>query len=151
MEQHVTPLETMRLASQGSLVTLPGFGDGDTITVRLRKPNMLTLLRSGKLPNELLNAAVDLFERAKKPGGTKFGEMADMVNMMAIFCEASLVEPTYKELTDNGIELTQEQMIYIFNFAQGGVKALKPFRDESGDSASPDDGGAVADTTESAA
>ena len=152
MEQTVTPLETMRLASQGSLVNIPGFGDGDTITVRLRKPNMLTLAKMGKIPNELLNEAMGLFEKQKKDKQNFSGdELSKIHDFMTIFCEACLVEPTYKQMTESGIELTQEQMTFIVSYAQGGVKSLKSFRDKSRDSVGTDDGGAVADTTESAA
>ena len=151
-EQTVTSLETMRLASQGSLVNIPGFGDGDTITVRLRKPNMLTLIKSGRIPNDLLQSATTLFEGQKKDkNGYTPEELTKVCDLMVLFCEACLVSPTYKEMTESGIELTQQQMTFIFNYSQGGVKSLNSFRDESRDSASPDDGGAVADTTESVA
>jgi hypothetical protein len=119
-ENSVTPLETARLASLGSLVTLPGFGNDDTFTVRLRKPNMLTLMKSGRLPNELLTAVTEMFQDMKNGKTFSSKEMAELCELMTIFCEASLVEPTYKELTDAGIELTQQQMTCIFNYTQVG-------------------------------
>jgi len=148
METSVTPLETIRLASMGSLVTIPGFSDGQTFNVRLRKPNMLTLIKLGKIPNELLNVAVELFEGKQKDGNKNYAEMC---GILAAFCEASLVEPTYKEMTDVGIELTMEQMMFIFKYTQGGVKSLKPFRDESADLQNTGDGNEVSVPTEHAA
>ena len=129
--QSVTPLETMRIASMGNIVTIPGFVDGETYNVRLRKPNMLTLLKAGKIPNELLGTATELFENAKKDDKKVYSpkDMADMFAMMDAFCEASLAEPTYKELKDAGVELTMEQMTFIFNYTQGGAKSLQPFRE----------------------
>ena len=147
----VTPLETMRLASQGNLVTIPGFGD-EHYTVRLRKPNMLSLIKSGKIPNELLTSAEGLFNNAKNgKKGYSGKDLADICSLMEAFCEACLVEPTYKELTDAGIELTQEQMQFIFSYSQGGVKSLKSFRGESGHSADDTDSANVSVPTESAA
>ena len=148
----VTPIETMRIASQGSLVTLPGFGDGDTITIRLRKPNILTLMKSGKIPNELLTTATELFE-GRKVGKKAYSatDLANFSDMMAVFCEASLVEPTYKEMQDNGIELTLQQMTFIFNYSQGGVKSLESFRGESANTTVAHDSGEVAVPTESVA
>ena len=152
MELQVTPIETMRIASQGSLVILPGFGNGDTITVRLRKPNILTLMKSGKMPNELFATATELFE-GKKSGKKTYSatDLANFSDMMAVFCEASLVAPTYKEMQDNGIELTLEQMTFIFNYAQGGVKSLESFRSESANSKTDTDGNEVSMPTESVA
>ena len=149
--QSVTPLETIRLASQGNLVDIPGFGD-ETFTVRLRKPNMLTLLKSGRIPNDLMNTATEMFSGAKNGKKSYSGkELSDICDLMLVFCEACLVEPTYKELTDAGIELTQEQMQFIFNYSQGGVKPLKPFRSESGNHKDSEDGGEVSVPTESVA
>jgi hypothetical protein len=149
----VTSLETIRLASMGSLATIPGFGNGDTITVRLRKPNMLTLIKTGKIPNQLLNTAVELFDGGKRDGkkGYSGKELEDICTIMTAFCEASLAEPTYKELTDAGVELTQEQMIFIFNYSQGGVKSLEPFREQSEDSVDRRNSHAMAVSTESVA
>ena len=145
MEMSVTPLETIRLASMGSLVTIPGFADGETFTVRLRKPNMLTLIKLGKIPNELLDGAVELFEGKQKDGKRDYSEI---YSILMAFCEASLAEPTYKEMAEAGIELTMEQMMFIFQYTQGGIKSLKPFRDESEDLRNTGDGDAVSVPTE---
>ena len=152
-EMNVTPLETMRIASMGSLVSIPGFGDGDFINVRLRKANLLSLAKMGKIPNELLNDAESLFAGGKKDGkkGHSPQELSAAYELMSLFCEACLVEPSYKEMKENGIELTQEQMQFILGFATGGLKSLKPFRNESGTSLDTGNGGTVANTTESAA
>ena len=151
--QSVTPLETIRLASMGTIIAIPGFGDGDTINVRLRKPNLLTLMKSGRIPNQLMGTATELFEGKKKTGNTGYSatELADIASLMTIFCEACLVEPSYKELTDSGIELTMEQMNFIVSYAQGGVKSLESFRSKSRDSQNTHDGGEMANQTEPAA
>ena len=43
-------------------------------------------------------------------------------------CEASFVEPTYKELKAAGVELTDEQYMFIFGYSQNGVADLESFR-----------------------
>ena len=40
------------------------------------------------------------------------------------------VEPSWSELKNAGIELTDEQYMFIFNYTQEGVKALEPFRED---------------------
>lgn len=147
---NVTPLETIRLASLGKMVVIPGFADGETFTVMLRKPNMLTLMKLGKIPNELMESANGLFDVGKNGNKQVYStkDLADICKIMEAFCEASLAQPTYKELMDLGIELTQEQVQFIFNYAVGGVKSIKPFRDESGDSRDHQHGGDVSMPTE---
>ena len=150
--QSVTPLETIRLASLGNLVDIPGFGDGETITVRLRKPNMLTLMKIGKIPNELMGVATELFEGKNmdiKDLSTE--KLSKICEIMMAFCEASLAEPSYKQLTESDIELTMDQMTFIFNYAVGRVKLLKPFRSEREHSDGVGDGGEVENTSELAA
>ena len=133
----VSSIEKMKLASAGNLVSIPGFADGETEVVRLRKPNMLTLMRSGKINNRLLASATELFDgkgKNDKKGYTP-EQMSEVCDLMICFCEAALVEPKYKDFTDADIELTMEQMMFIFNYAMKGVKTLEPFRQEQRDNA----------------
>ena len=146
----VTSIEKMRLASAGNLVSIPGFADGETITVRLRKPNMLTLMKSGRIPNNLLSSAIELFDgKGKQNKEYSPEQLSQICDLMTCFCEASLVEPKYKEMTDAGIELTMEQMRFIFDYAQGGVKKLEPFRPEQGNRENSGNGDSVEHTSES--
>lgn len=56
--------------------------------------------------------------------------MAQMFDVLELMAQETFVEPTYSEIKDAGIELTDEQMMFIFNYAQQGVKALESFRTE---------------------
>ena len=51
--------------------------------------------------------------------------------MMEVFAEASLVNPSYSQIKEIGLSLTENQLIGILQFAQGGVKALENFRMQS--------------------
>ena len=84
----------LKTRSQGNLVEIPGFGN-ETFTVRLRKPNMLTLLKSGKIPNDLMSTAEELFASTKNGKKSYSGkELSDLCNMMEAFCEACLLNTT---------------------------------------------------------
>ena len=133
----VTSIEKWKSASAGNLVSIPGFADKEPMVVRLRKPNMLMLIKSGKINNALLASAMELFDGKQKGNENKhtLEQLAEFCDLMACMCDASMVEPKYKDLTDNGIELTMEQMATIFNYTQGGVSDLEPFRKEQGDNA----------------
>ena len=134
--QSVTPLETIRIASQGNLVTIPGFDSNETFTVRLRRPNLFSFLKSGKIPNPLLETANGLFLGKGKGNNLSPKDMSDVYDLMSVFCNECMVEPTYKELTDAGVELTHEQMQAVMVYATGGVKPLKSFRGKPGNSTS---------------
>ena len=54
--------------------------------------------------------------------------MTKLFDIIDVICEASFVEPAYQELKDIGIELTDDQYMFIFNYTQNGVQALDSFR-----------------------
>ena len=51
-----------------------------------------------------------------------------MAEVLDIIAEASFVEPTYAELKEAGVQLTDEQLIFVFNYSQAGVSYLESFR-----------------------
>ena len=65
-----------------------------------------------------------------------FKERADLYLMMAL---ASLVSPTWDELEEAGLSLTDSQLVYIYNYSQTGVDALRRFREgrKASNSANP--------------
>lgn len=132
-ELTVTSIADLQTYAKGAVVELPPFADGQPFVARLKRPSMLALVKSGKIPNELLQEANDLFmgTPAGKHGDKYDPEvMSRMFEVFDIMCEASFVEPTYKQLIDAGVELTDDQYTFIFNYSQAGVKALKSFRKE---------------------
>lgn len=132
-ELTVTSIADLQTYAKGAVVELPPFADGQPFVARLKRPSMLALVKSGKIPNELLQEANDLFmgTPAGKRGDKYDPEvMSRMFEVFDIMCEASFVEPTYKQLIDAGVELTDDQYTFIFNYSQAGVKALKSFRKE---------------------
>ena len=54
--------------------------------------------------------------------------MKDMFDLIDVLAEAVFVEPSWSELKQAGIDLTDEQYMFVFNYTQEGVKALEPFR-----------------------
>lgn len=129
--QKVTSIEEMKKLSSGAIVTIPPFAEGGELSVRLRRPSMLSLVRAKKIPNSLLTSANKMFKSG--PGSLNANDeamMDDIFAIMDVICEAALVEPTYKEIRDAGIELTDDQLMFIFGYTQNGVKQLESFRTE---------------------
>lgn len=128
-ELKITSLNELKKIAEGEIVKLPG-----NLVVRLKRPSMLALAGSGRIPNSLLSTATEMFTKGKPKESPKPKELDDTLTNMYKLCqvmaEASLVEPTMSDLKSVGYELTDEQLIAIFNFTQGGVKALSNFREE---------------------
>lgn len=124
----VTSVATLKAYTEGQLVELPPFGEDLPFVAKLRRPSMLALARQGKIPNDLLNTATELFEGKSRENKVDTDLLRQLYDVIDILCEAAFVEPTYAEVKESGISLTDEQMIAVFNYTQSGVRALKPFR-----------------------
>lgn len=128
----VTDLKEIVKKAKGTEVELPGFDGNENITVLLRRPSLMQLASAGEIPNPLLATAASMFQQgiAKAPSdGTKF---ADMSRVMVIVARAALISPTMDELEENGIGLTDSQLVYIYNYVQSGVDVLRRFREATG-------------------
>lgn len=128
--QKVTTINDLKQYSQGQLVQLPSFAEGQPFYARIRRPSMLSLARSGKIPNALLTTANSLFLE----GGVDSNDesaMKDIFSVIDVLCEACFIEPSYQEIKDAGIELTDDQYMFVFTYSQKGVKALETFRSQS--------------------
>ena len=126
----ITSLESLQEYGRGSVVQLPDFSEGQPFVARLRRPSMMVLAKSGKIPNSLLSTANSLFIKGGVDAGNE-AAMKEVLEVVDVLCAAAFVEPTYKQIQDAGIELTDEQYMFIFNYTQNGVKALNSFRRES--------------------
>ena len=128
----VTSIEELKKVALGELVELPGFTKDSSFVARLKRPSMLAMTKSGKIPNELLVEANKLFVSGTAAVATQnqMDEkmMNDLFSILEIICKESFVEPSYEELRKAGIELTDEQQMFVFAYAQRGVDALKSFR-----------------------
>ncbi len=105
-------------------VEIPSFSGDGSIEVKLRRPSLLSLAAEGVIPNELLACARELFNE----GGKAQIQLDELGRLLVLFAKSSLVSPTFDELREQGITLTDEQLSAIYAFAQGGVRALIPFR-----------------------
>lgn len=126
----ITSLESLQEYGRGAIVQLPPFAEGQPFVAQLRRPSMMALAKSGKIPNALLSTANSLFIKGGVDAANE-SVMQDVLSVVDVLCAAAFVEPTYKQIQDTGVELTDEQYMFIFNYTQQGIKALQPFRGES--------------------
>lgn len=138
----VTPIEDLVKASRGTLIELPPFAEGMPFVARLKRPSMLALVRAGKIPNALISTANELFAK----GGFDTDDdraLSNLFDVLDAVCEACFVEPTYSQLKEAGVTLTDDQLMFIFNYTQRGVTALGGFRSQLKGARTPEDEQAV--------
>lgn len=125
----VTSIFDLQTYAQGTLVRFPDFAEGQPFVARVRRPSMLVLAKQGRIPNTLLMSANELFSKGGAGmDGDNENMLADIYSICEIICEAALKEPTYQQIKDAGLELSDDQLMAIFNYTQTGAKALESFR-----------------------
>ena len=128
-EQQVTSIADLKSYAQGQIVELPPFAEGMPFVAQLRRPSMLFLAKTGQIPNTLLAKAGQLFNG----GGASLDSddtnmLSNVYDIAMVVIKASLVSPTIDEIHEAGLELSDDQIMAIFNYTQGGIKALEQFR-----------------------
>lgn len=127
----VTPLSDIVKMSKGEVVELPGFKSNQKVYFRLVRPSMLMLAKTGQIPNSLLSRAADLFSKGSRSFNNDDGDvLAESYDVLNSIARAAMVEPTMDQLTSNGVLLTDEQLMAIFNYTQNGVNSLSQFREQ---------------------
>lgn len=128
--EQVTSLEQLKQYANGSIVRLPDFAEGQPFVAKLKRPSILGMAKQGKIPNSLLVKTNELFVQSGSLDTEENSMMQEIYDVIDLIASETFVEPTYDEIKSTGIELTDEQMMFIFNYSQQGVKALESFRTE---------------------
>lgn len=124
----VTTIYDLQEYSRGQIVKLPDFAEGQPFVARMRRPSLLVMAKKGKIPNKLLATATDLFNGGNSHNANNDSILSDTYDVCEAITEAALVEPTMEEIKNAGLELSDNQLIAIFNYAQRGIEALNNFR-----------------------
>lgn len=127
----ITTIEELKKAASGEIVELPSFSQNCPFVARVKRPSLLALVKAGKIPNALLVRTNELFTN----DGAGFDPenkslMSEMYEVLVLIAGETLVEPSLDDIQNAGIELTDEQLMFLFNYSQQGVKALESFRSE---------------------
>ena len=127
----ITSIDELKSYANGTVVELPSFSEGQPFVARLKRPSLLGMVKQGKIPNTLLVRANELFVQTGAGFDVEEENMMEQVfDVLDLMAGETFVEPTYKEIKEAGIQLTDEQLMFIFNYAQQGVRALESFRTE---------------------
>ena len=125
----ITSLEELKEIAKGEVIELPGF-DEKPFVVRAKRPSLLNLVSSGAIPNELLTTAYSIFNGRNVTGKQEAVSMKETHDLLRIVAEKALIEPTLKQIEEAGLELTDLQLLELYNYSQQGVRALQSFREK---------------------
>lgn len=127
----VTTIDQLKVMAGGEIVKMPPFIEGQDFYAKLRRPSMLKLVQSGKIPNSLLRTANMMFSGEVEGELDRDDEfMGDMFDLIDVLADSVFVEPSWSDMKQAGIELTDEQYMFIFNYTQKGVQAIEPFSED---------------------
>jgi len=124
-----TSIESLKSYANGTVVQLPDFNDGQPFFARIRRPSIMKMASEGKIPNSLLATANALFSGSEEATDVdNEGMLPQMLAVCEEMAKATLIEPTYNDIVGAGLTLTDQQLIFLFNYSQGGVESLQSFR-----------------------
>lgn len=127
----VTTIDQLKMMAGGEIVKMPPFIEGQDFYAKLRRPSILKLVQSGKIPNSLLRTANMMFSGEVEGELDRDDEfMGDMFDLIDVLADSVFVEPSWSDMKQAGIELTDEQYMFIFNYTQKGVQAIEPFSED---------------------
>ena len=107
---------------------LPGWDEETDFVLKLRRPGLVSMVNAaGFIPNPLLAAVEEMFFPVGNAARLPSDQQAKALYAIARY---AMVEPTMDELTDAGLELTDEQYLAIYAFALKGASGLARFRQE---------------------
>ena len=112
----VTPLETLLAAAptQPEEIELPGWYGGEAITVRVKRPNFYHLLARDCVPNPLIPVVQKMFVHGFDAGDVA-SATPEFARALLTIAGETLVEPTLTQLTEAGVELTDDQLLELLS------------------------------------
>lgn len=125
----VTTIDELKAISQGKVIELQGWDDETPFVARIKRPSLQIMCANGQIPNNLLGAASKMFT-----AGSKLLEqvpIADITKIQIAIAKASLIEPTYEQLEQAQLQLTDTQLSELFQYAMMGMAGLESFREKS--------------------
>ena len=127
----ITSIEELKQYAQGEIVELPPFAPTQPFVAKLKRPSLLAMAKNGKIPNELLVKTNELFMNdGTAVNASDDNMLKEIFSVIDTIAGEVFVQPTYKEIKEAGVQLTDEQMLFIFNYTQTGVKNLENFRED---------------------
>ena len=109
-----------------SIIPIPGFDEGETFEIKVRKLSLVGLMSSGKIPNSLMQVVKDAFKGIKSADDEAdesaiMDKAGDIGKLLDIVCAEAMIDPRFEDVKD---VMNDAQKLAVFQFTQGGVEAV---------------------------
>lgn len=123
--------------TEAEILELPGWRKDSTIKVKARRPSFYALLAENAVLNPLIPEMNKLFVGHDRGDVTK--DAKEYAAALVAIARLTLAEPTYDELIEAGVTLTDDQLTDISLYATEGMDFLLSFRTRTRDRAGQHD------------
>ena len=119
-----------RFKDNSTTIDIPDFSGMDIIQIKVKRPQLMSMMSQGKIPNRLLGIASQAviadkgFQYKSKDEEEKAKELAEWVEF---YCEICMVEPRYEEVKET---ITDDQALAIYAWAVAPIDILRSFRNK---------------------
>lgn len=108
------------------VITIPAFDGIEELEIEVRRPNLVTMLSKGDIPNPLLGAAHKAvagmnFSRVPEKAEDEAMSFVDITNL---YCSTCMINPKFEEVEEY---LTDDQRLAITTWAMSDIKTLRRF------------------------
>lgn len=116
-----------KFKDNSTMIEIPDFDGVGTIDIKVKRPQLTSMMSQGKIPNRLLGVA----SQAAIGGGFKYKsedeieKAKELAEWIAFYCEICMVEPSYEEVKDT---ITDDQTLAIYAWAIAPIDVLRSFR-----------------------
>ena len=134
-----------------SIIPIPGFDEGETFEIKVKKLSIVGLMSSGKIPNSLMQVVKDAFAGIKSntagndADASIMDKAGEIGKLLDIVCAEAMLEPKFEDIKD---VMNDAQKLAVFQFTQGGVEQAKTFPAIEGDTGHTTDVENVSSQTE---
>lgn len=110
-------------------IQIPSFDGLDDIAIKVKRPQLMSMMAQGKIPNHLLGIATQatLGNQPKKGDKNDLEQAKDLAQWIEFYCTICMVEPKYEEVRDN---ITDDQALAVYAWAIAPISHLRTFRDK---------------------
>lgn len=125
-----------------SVIPIPGFDEGETFEIKVKKLSIVGLMSSGKIPNSLMKVVKDAFSGIKSSQSSEdetsavMDKAGEIGKLLDIVCAEAMLEPKFNDIKD---VMNDAQKLAVFQFTQGGVEEAKRFPGVEGDTGHTND------------